>query len=391
VASAAEVVAGADALAAGVPPEVLQRIRALSPRRSAAVALGVLAQLVSRGVPPARAAESVTGLLGRGARPAQLMALDDAVQLDVATGVPPATALAVRAGALATALPVDGAAEVTGRSGGDASAPWAHVERRGGDVSPRPAGRGRAPEPKRRRGTAAPARVWYLRGHADDARPGPPPSAPRALRARGGGALAASPFGALGAQRVLAPDDASGAERPLALEVGVIGVAQRGTPSVLAPVLGLEWTGRRASRTPLRAEAWTALGGARWSGQVALEVAHRLGAADRPFEIAGGASAQQFPGAAALASGELSARQHVVGALAARPAGGWLGAGVAASSAARPRSLAYTPSWAAGARRGAPGAWRWPRAASGRGSTARSPAMCTPPPSSYPRPCRRRR
>jgi hypothetical protein len=109
VASGAEMVAGADALAAGVPAEVLQRIRALAPRRSAAVALGVLAQLVSRGVPPARAAESVTGLLGRGARPAQLMALDGAVQLDVASGVPAATALDVRAGALATALPLGAA------------------------------------------------------------------------------------------------------------------------------------------------------------------------------------------------------------------------------------------------------------------------------------------
>lgn len=102
--SQAEVVAGADALAVGVPPDVLRGLRAASPRRSTAVALGVLAQLVSRGVPPARAAATVTELLRRGAASAQFLALDDAVQLDVASGVAPATALDVRAGALVGAL-----------------------------------------------------------------------------------------------------------------------------------------------------------------------------------------------------------------------------------------------------------------------------------------------
>ncbi|GJG87272.1 hypothetical protein tb265_24530 [Gemmatimonadetes bacterium T265] len=100
----AELVAGADALAAGVPAEALRRVRALSPGRSAAVALGVLAQLVARGVPPARAADAVTTLLRRGARAAQLVALDDAVRLDVAAGVPAAAALDSRARTLAGGL-----------------------------------------------------------------------------------------------------------------------------------------------------------------------------------------------------------------------------------------------------------------------------------------------
>lgn len=93
VAGGAEVVAGADALAVGVPAAVLRDVRRLSPGRSTAVALGVLAQLVSRGVPPARAAAAVTGLVRRGARPAQLVALDAALQSDVAAGMPAALAL----------------------------------------------------------------------------------------------------------------------------------------------------------------------------------------------------------------------------------------------------------------------------------------------------------
>jgi hypothetical protein len=77
----------------GVPPATLRELRRLSPGRSTAVALGVLAQLVSRGVPPQRAAAAVTTLVRRGARPGQLAALDAAVQADVAAGVTPARAL----------------------------------------------------------------------------------------------------------------------------------------------------------------------------------------------------------------------------------------------------------------------------------------------------------
>jgi len=101
VAGGAEVVAGADALAVGVPAAVLRDVRRLSPGRSTAVALGVLAQLVSRGVPPARAAAAVTGLVRRGARPAQLAALDAALQSDVAAGIPAAVALEGRVRELA--------------------------------------------------------------------------------------------------------------------------------------------------------------------------------------------------------------------------------------------------------------------------------------------------
>jgi hypothetical protein len=101
--SAAEVTAGADALAVGVPAAALRDLRRLSPGRSTAVALGVLAQLVSRGVPPARAAAAVTTLVRRGVRPGQLAGLDAAVQADVAAGVPAARALDARARGLAEA------------------------------------------------------------------------------------------------------------------------------------------------------------------------------------------------------------------------------------------------------------------------------------------------
>ncbi len=100
-AGAVEVIAGADALAVGVPPAVLRDVRRLSPGRSAAVPLGVLAQLVSRGVPPARAAAAVTTLVRRGAHPGQLAALDAAVQADVSAGASPVAALEARTRELA--------------------------------------------------------------------------------------------------------------------------------------------------------------------------------------------------------------------------------------------------------------------------------------------------
>ena len=104
VVSDAELVSGADALAAGVPAPALRRVRAVSPNRSVAVALGVLAQLVARGVPPARATDAVTTLLRRGARAPQLVALDSAVRTDVASGVPAAVALEARARTLTGSL-----------------------------------------------------------------------------------------------------------------------------------------------------------------------------------------------------------------------------------------------------------------------------------------------
>lgn len=103
--SDAEVTAGADALAVGVPADVLQRLRVLAPRRSTAVSLGVLSQLVSRGVPTPQAAASVARLVQQRATDAQLLALGRAVQEDMSSGVSATTALALRTQALVAALP----------------------------------------------------------------------------------------------------------------------------------------------------------------------------------------------------------------------------------------------------------------------------------------------
>jgi len=104
-ASLAEVQAGAEALAVGVPEEALKELRAAVPDGSLAVALGVLTQLVSRGIAVSRATETVLELVRRGARPPQLIALGQAVQEDIAQGMAPATALDVRLRGVLGTLP----------------------------------------------------------------------------------------------------------------------------------------------------------------------------------------------------------------------------------------------------------------------------------------------
>jgi hypothetical protein len=99
-------VAGADALAAGVPITALRDLRSLSGPRSAATALGVLAQLVSRGVPVSKATEAVRLLLQRGAGQQQLLALERSVNGDIALGMSPDVALDVRSHAIMTGLPL---------------------------------------------------------------------------------------------------------------------------------------------------------------------------------------------------------------------------------------------------------------------------------------------
>jgi hypothetical protein len=100
-----EIAAGADALALGVPAETLRSFRGLSRRRSTAVALGVLAQLVSRGVPVPEATRAVGRLLQRRASDGQLLAMGQEVQRDLAGGTSPVTALDLRFKALIATLP----------------------------------------------------------------------------------------------------------------------------------------------------------------------------------------------------------------------------------------------------------------------------------------------
>jgi hypothetical protein len=88
-----ELSAGADALSVGVPDKTLKMMREAAPRRSIAVELGVLTELVARHVAPKKASQMILQLMARGATGAQLTALNAAVQSDVAAGLPPEAAL----------------------------------------------------------------------------------------------------------------------------------------------------------------------------------------------------------------------------------------------------------------------------------------------------------
>lgn len=101
--SEAELSAGANALAIGVPRETLAQIRALSPREPVTVPLGVLTELVARKVAVYRASQMVVALLRNGATPAQLVSLSDDVSHDVDAGIEPGAAVDIRTrGALGT-------------------------------------------------------------------------------------------------------------------------------------------------------------------------------------------------------------------------------------------------------------------------------------------------
>jgi hypothetical protein len=109
--SEAELVAGSDALAVGVPAPMLRQIRAAYPSgQSVAMPLDVLTELVARGVPAARALEQITDLMKRGATPTQIAGMGASVQADVAAGLTPDAALEVRARGVMSLLPSPSAA-----------------------------------------------------------------------------------------------------------------------------------------------------------------------------------------------------------------------------------------------------------------------------------------
>ena len=84
----AEIVAGADAIAAGVTMPTLRSVRAAGGVRDLSAPLGALAQLVASVVPARRATEMVLELLKRDAGPRELLAFGNAVETDVGAGVP---------------------------------------------------------------------------------------------------------------------------------------------------------------------------------------------------------------------------------------------------------------------------------------------------------------
>lgn len=90
------IVAGADALAAGATPDALRAVSAANPGRSVGVALGALAQLVASGIPERRATAMILYLLRRNVAPARVIAFGNAVESDVASGIPASEAAIFR-------------------------------------------------------------------------------------------------------------------------------------------------------------------------------------------------------------------------------------------------------------------------------------------------------
>jgi hypothetical protein len=84
--STEELVAGADAIAAGAGESSLRTLRAASPK-PIAVPIGTLAQLVASGVSPQRAVEMIITLIRKNASPAVVLALGNLVEADVASGL----------------------------------------------------------------------------------------------------------------------------------------------------------------------------------------------------------------------------------------------------------------------------------------------------------------
>jgi hypothetical protein len=86
--NAAELVAGADALAAGADVTALRALRTSGGARDLAAPLGTLAQLVASGVAPRRATQMIVELLQHGVAPREVLAFGVAVESDVGAGVP---------------------------------------------------------------------------------------------------------------------------------------------------------------------------------------------------------------------------------------------------------------------------------------------------------------
>jgi hypothetical protein len=98
-AGAEEIVAGANALRAGIKPAELSRLRdarGRTERHPLTVALVVLADLATRGVPPAMAAASVNELVARSVSDGSLLSFRQGVERDLVGGRSPASALDAR-------------------------------------------------------------------------------------------------------------------------------------------------------------------------------------------------------------------------------------------------------------------------------------------------------
>jgi hypothetical protein len=102
------------ALREGVPAETLRHMRQEGKNASLAVPIGVLTQLIVRGVPVEKASVQIVDLLRRGAVPQHFIALDERVREDVLAGKRPDESLDLRLKGIIPNLPqqvtADGAA-----------------------------------------------------------------------------------------------------------------------------------------------------------------------------------------------------------------------------------------------------------------------------------------
>ncbi len=103
-ASAPELIAGANALRAGVPPATVSALRRQR-GREVTVPLSVLTDLVARGVTAAAASRAVSSMVGDGLADRDILLLRTQVEQDIRTGVAPGSALDHRLSGLPAAGP----------------------------------------------------------------------------------------------------------------------------------------------------------------------------------------------------------------------------------------------------------------------------------------------
>ena len=115
-ASEQELHAAADAIKSGVPPETLRAMRKAGGDGSLAVPIGVLTQLIARGVPVERASMEVVSLLQKGAVARNFIALEESVRQDVLAGRRPDESLDLRLKGIIPNLPQSVSGDAAGLS-----------------------------------------------------------------------------------------------------------------------------------------------------------------------------------------------------------------------------------------------------------------------------------
>ena len=115
-ASEQELHAAADAIKSGVPPATLREMRKAGGDGSLAVPIGVLTQLIARGVPVERASVEVVALLQKGAVAKNFIALEESVRQDVLAGRRPDESLDLRLKGIIPNLPQSVSGDAAGLS-----------------------------------------------------------------------------------------------------------------------------------------------------------------------------------------------------------------------------------------------------------------------------------